>query len=148
MTEKERVKMEKVEADSKNPKTMEIGKILRKEVVKALKKNGYEVDKDDFQVRNFGCKTPFCLEFVGHMENRSEDDYGVIFDYSKYTDEWKENDLSLRKTVKASKNKSKDSSVTESVSFKKFEKFIKNYCKENGKYHEPEEEMEEDGVER
>lgn len=148
MTEKERTKMVKAEADPKKSKTIKIGNILRKEVVKALNKDGYEVSRDDFQVRNFGCKTPFCLEFVGHMENRSEYDYGIIFDYSKYTDEWKGNDLSLRKTVKSAKDKSKDSSVKRSVSFKEFEKLIKNYCKENGKYNEPEEELEEDGMER
>lgn len=142
MTEKEKAKMSVIE--SKKSSTVTMGKILRKEVVKALVKKGYEVSKDDFEIKNFGCKTPYCLQFTGHLQNDEASKEEVVFDYSKYKSDWLKNDLSFRKTIKTSEDKSKDSVVGVSVSLKDFEKFIKNYCKENGKYHEPEKELEED----
>ena len=128
MTEKEKAKMDDVSFEGKKKETKEIGKILRKEIVKALNKKGYEVAKEDFDVKTSGCKTPFQLFFVPTNKN---------YNFNNFVDTWKENDLSFRKTIKdCEKQANLDENTT---TLKEFEKHIKSFCKENGKYHEPEE---------
>ena len=150
MTEKERNKIKKMKKTDDISITSSditvVGTILRNEIVKSLNKKGYEVEKHDFLIKsglsfpdNFGYLV-FVLEHPQpQMDSNNEKTHivSVNVQFTKHIKYWVENDLSLRQTMKQAPKKLQKS--ISSLNLKKFEKFIKQYCIENDKYHEPEE---------
>lgn len=140
MTDKERKIIER--SDRREP----YDKIFKKEMVKYFTKRGYKVTEGQFAFRNRGCKSPVICQF-GKTEHRCYP-ADVIVRYNGIEtaafNEWKNNDLSLVKTFRKFNEKCPECKLhnAQSITFEEFLKEIKHYCKENGLYEEPEEEME------
>ena len=135
MTEKEREKMGEIEFEGNKSSYKMQSKILRKEIAKYLFKKGYNVTKDNFNISNDGKNTPYLLKFVSNGIVICEYNYS----FTEAQDDWKNNNLSLFKTLKNNNEFIKyNPQREEGCTFKDFLKQVKLYCLENEMYHTPE----------
>lgn len=134
MTEKERLKLESllgdIDSQSVCDNSLEVGKLLSKEIAKYLRKNGYDVKNKYFKpVKENG--------YPARIEFKIDNFIVTKFSYlsTSACDKWLKNDKTLFKSLKECKDIALDDRYsTNGRSFKEFLKETKTFCMQQNLY--------------
>lgn len=134
MTQKEKIKLEEVLGDINSQSicehSLDVGKMLSKEIAKYLRKNGYDVKSKYFKpVSENGYPTRIEFKINGFIVTK------FSFLTTSACDKWLKNDKTFFKSLKECKEVALDDRYSSNGrSFKEFLKETKTYCMQQNLY--------------